>query len=185
MPGASALKYSAVVLMTLFALLGGLFAAGYAIADLSGRAAALLIAAYAVPAVGLSVLAIIRPAVLGPVLVGLSVVVIVFNDIDAAARLIPRDTYGPVGVVAVLMLAAAIGFLGLHRPLLAGVLLVALAIGQAVAAVAGRDVAGGEPLGAVFSGSTGIVVIPLLVIGGLFLLAGRPPTHPASVAPAH
>ncbi len=186
MSAASFIKYLAVVLVTLFAVLGGLFAAGYAVEDLEGPTAALVIAAYAVPAGILSAMALIRPGPTGPVLIALSAAMIVFNDIDAVARLIPHDTWGPVGVVAVLMLAAAVGFLGVHRPTLAGWLLVALAVGQAVAALVTRPGdGGGIPLRAALSGSTGVVVVPLLVIGVLFLIAGRLSGSGTVPAPAH
>lgn len=187
MHAASFFKYLAFGLMTLFALLGGLFAAGYAVTDLDGGTAALLIASYAVPAVGLSILALLRPGAAGPVLVALTVVVLVVNDIDAVVHLIPRDTWGPVGVVSALMLAAAVGFLGLHRPTLAGWLLIALAVGQFVAAVMPR-LRGDEgmPISAALTGSSGVVVVPLLVIGVLFLVAGRMPGAAAALAaPAH
>ena len=185
MHAASFIKYLAVVLMTLFALVGGLFAAGYAVQDLSGGTAALLIASYAVPAVVLSLLALLRPSSTGPVLVALTVLILLVNDVDALARLIPRDTWGPVGVIAALMLAAAIGFLGIHRPTLAGWLLIALAVGQAVAAILPRFRGGGPmPLSAALSGSTGIVVVPLLLIGVLFLVVGRSPGAATVVAPA-
>ncbi|MDA8439748.1 MAG: hypothetical protein M0Z51_12945 [Propionibacterium sp.] len=186
MSGASFIKYLAVVLVTLFAVLGGLFAAGYAVEDLSGPTVALVIAGYAVPAGILSVMALLRPVPTGPILIALSGAMILFNDIDALARLVPRDTWGPVGVVAVLMLSAAIGFLGVHRPTLAGWLLIALAAGQAVAALVFRPGDGGAvPVRAALSGSTGVVVVPLLVIGVLFLIAGRLSGAVAVTAPAH
>ena len=174
MSGASFIKYLAFVLMTLFALLGGLFAVGYAIEDPGGWRAALLVSSYMVPAAILCVVALVRPEPAGPILIALTALMVLFNDVDAIARFIPRDSWGPVGAVGALMLSAAIGFLGVHRPTLAGVLLMVVALGQMVAALTqGLGHGEGVPLRAALGGSTGIVVVPLILIGVLFLVAGR------------
>ena len=99
--------------------------------------------------------------------------------------LVPEG-WGPVGSVAVLAVAGAGGFLGLRRPTVAGWLIIAVAVGQAASALLARSGGvDGIALRLAFSGSAGVVVLPLLVIGALFLLAGHSPGHRAAVAPAH
>ena len=124
--------------------------------------------------VALSVHALLRPAAAGPVLAGATGMVAVFTVADSAFGVVPRDDWGPVAAVAVFALAVALAFLGLHRARLAGLLIILAGIAQLTATLIGVviEAADGAGLGAAFGGSSGVVVLPLLVIGGLFLLAG-------------
>jgi hypothetical protein len=67
-----------------------------------------------------------------------------------------------------------LAFLGLHRARLAGLLMILAGIAQLTATLLGVVIEEADGLGpgATLGGSSGVVVLPLLVIGGLFLLAG-------------
>ena len=186
------LKYLAFALMTLFGVLGGLFAAGYAFEDPGGWAAIWMTLAVVLPVAVLIALALWRPVLAAPVLTVVTALVVVFNLLDKAFRWIPRDDWGPVDSVALLGLGVALGFLGLQRPRLAGWLLVISGAAQLLGIII-RPLRMGRgevpPLGALLGGSSGVVVVPMVVIGVLFLLAGlrgdEPKLRAAHAAPAH
>lgn len=196
---AKILRYAAFTLMTLFGLLGGLFAAGYAFEDLSTWAAIGLTASYALPTIALSVVALRYPAQAAPWFVGLSGVVAVVTLLNAGFDVVDTYSVGPVVAVGVFALAVSLGFLGLHRSALAGVLLVMLGLAQFGAVVLGfrneitdELAEAGPGLGDMLTTSSGVIVVPMVVVGLLFLVAGAltheslrfwhhlPPTaHPA------
>jgi hypothetical protein len=100
-----------------------------------------------------------------------------------------------VTAVAVFALGVTQAFLGLHRQVLAGTLMVLTGVVQLVATVVGTAVhaglrgegvpAGAVPgVGALLGGSSGVVVVPLLVVGALFLLAGALADQPGRTPPA-
>ncbi len=171
---AKTLRYLAFALMTLFGALGGLFAAGYAFDDPGGWAAIAIVVGWLVPVVALSMLAAWRPTLAGPVLMAVTALVILFSWSDTILRVIPKDSWGPVGSISLLGLGVAIGFLGLNRARLAGWLLVIAGLAQLLGIVLGSLGRGsdGRPLGAMLGGSSGVVVLPILIIGALFLIAG-------------
>ncbi len=178
---ATVLRYAAFGVMALVGVLGGTFAAGYAFEDPGGWAAVAVTVLYVVPTLALSWLALALPRTAAPVLVGVSVLVLGFSVLDAALGVVPRDAWGPVAAIAVLALGFALACLGLHRPTLAGTLLVLAALVHLVATVLGHRGVGlpggaspdGAPgLGALLGGSSGVVVVPLLISGLLFLAAG-------------
>lgn len=173
---ASVLRYVAFTLMALFGLLGGLFVAGYAFEDPGGWAAVGMTALWVVPMVALSVFALRRPAAAGPVLVGVTATVAVFTLLDSVVGVIPRDDMGPVAAIVVFALGVVLAFLGLHRAGLAGLLMVAIALAQLAATMLVLMGAGGlgegPGAGGMLTTSSGVVVVPLLVVGALFLVAG-------------
>jgi hypothetical protein len=173
---AKVLRYTAFTLMTLFGLFGGLFAAGYAFADLSTWSAIGLTAAYAVPTIALSVAALRYPAQAAPWFVGLSGVVAVLTLLNAGFDLVETYSVGPVVAIGVFALAVALGFLGLHRAALSGVLLLMLGLAQFGAVVLGFSgelaEGGGPGLGAMLTTSSGVIVVPMVVVAALFLVAG-------------
>lgn len=182
-------------LMTLFGVLGGMFVAGYAFEDLPLPTAVGVTALWVVPMVALSVYALRRPEPAGRVLVVVTAVVLAATLADALFGIVPRDAVGPVMAVAVFALGVTQAFLGLHRQVLAGTLMVGTGVVQLVATVAGVAVhvgvhgrgvpAGSVPgIGALLGGSSGVVVVPLLVVGALFLLAGALASHPGRPRPA-
>ena len=187
------LKYVAFTLVALFALVGGAFVLGETFTDPGGWTAVWVSALWVVPVVAMSVFALLRPEAAAPVYVVVTAVVALFTLVDSLVGIIPRDDWGPVAAIVVFALGVALAFLGLHRALLAGTLMVTAALAQLVAMMAGALVhAGGDGAGAGvgLGGSSGVVVLPILVIGALFVEAGRmegdqlhwhwpPTTHPA------
>ncbi|MGN6129286.1 MAG: hypothetical protein ACTHOK_03005 [Nocardioidaceae bacterium] len=139
--------------------------------------------------------ALLRPEPAGRVLVVVTAVVLAGSLADAVVSIVPRDAVGPVAAVAVFALGVAQAFLGLHRQVLAGTLMVVTGVVQLAATVAGVAVhagphgqgvpPGGVPgVGALLGGSSGVVVVPLLLVGALFLLAGALAPHPERPGPA-
>lgn len=187
-------RNTAFVLTTASGLLGGLFAAGYAVSDHPIGTAIGSTAPWLVLAVALAVLALRSERVAPPLFVALTSFIVGQSVVDSALGLVDRDEAGPVAAIAVLVMAVGLGFLGLRRASLAGLLLLVLGLGQLAATVVGfrHDLAagGGPGLGGMLGTSSGAVVVPILVAGALFLLAGRlghdsprfwglPPAHPA------
>ena len=173
---AKVLRYTAFTLMTLFGLFGGLFAAGYAFEDLETWSAIGLTAAFAVPTIALSVVALRVPDRAAPWFVGLSGLVAVLTLLEAGFDVVDTDSVGPVVAIGVFALAVALGFLGLHRSALSGVLLVMLGLAQLGAVVLGFSgelaEGGGPGLGDMLTTSSGVIVVPMVVVGVLFLVAG-------------
>ncbi|GAA2104217.1 hypothetical protein GCM10009841_21960 [Microlunatus panaciterrae] len=173
---AKVLRWIAFVLMTLFGLLGGLFVAGYAFEDLDIWTAIGSTAAWAVPMIALSAFALWRPDPAVPVFVGLTAIVGVLTLLNTGFRLINTNVVGPVAAIGVFALAVSLGFLGLHRASMAGLLMVLLALAQFGATVLGfaGELSGGEgpSLANMLTTSSGVVVVPTLVVGTIFLVAG-------------
>lgn len=198
MTGASkVLRYTAFGMMVLFGLLGGLFVAGYAFEDPGGWTAVLMTVGWVLPMLALIAYALVRKQAAGPVFVAVTAFVGLGTVLDSLVTIVPRDSWGPVLAVTVFSLGVALAFLGLYRTRLAGLLLVALALVQLVATALVHLVHGelfaaeGPGLMALLGGSSGVVVLPLLVVGVLFLMSdslGHEPrtrAHRPHVRPAH
>ncbi len=191
--GGEGARFTGFTVMAVSGVLGGLFFAGYAFQDPGGLAAVALTAAWALPTLGLSSLALLRPASAAPALTWITDVLAAATITDAALGVVPRDAWGPVMAVAVLGLGVCLAVLGLHRAGRAGGLLVVLALAQLAATLlAGLWAAGPIPGGhgpgaaALLGGSSGVVVVPVLLAGVLFLVADaleRRPTSTAQPAP--
>jgi hypothetical protein len=169
---AHVLRIAGVVLTSLFAGLGILFAAGYAFEDPGGWQAVAVLASMVVPLAALTWGARKHPAAaLRWVLVGVGllfayVVAEVFVDLLDA----------PVLPLAALVLSVPAAVLGLRNARRGGELLLLIAASPALAMVlrlvASRGPEGeGPSLGDALGWSTGIVVLPLLCFSALFLLA--------------
>lgn len=173
---AKVLKYVAFTFMVLFGVLGGLFVAGYAFEDPGGWDAVLMTAGWVLPMLALVVYALVRKDAAGPVFIAVTAFVGLSTVLDSLLSVVPRDEWGPVLAISVFSLGVALAFLGLYRSSLAGLLMVLLAVVQLAAVVLLHLVHGnlseGPGLGAMLGGSSGAVVMPLLVIGLLFLIAG-------------
>lgn len=172
---AKVLRSLAFGFMTLFGVLGTMFVAGYAFTDLGTATAVAVTAAWVVPMVALSVLALRRPETALRVLAWLTGIVSVTTVLDSVFRIVPRDDWGPVMAVVVLALGVSLAFLGLHRTRAAGLLLVVLAGAQLAGTVLGLVLADGWGDGpggrGMLSTSSGVVVLPILLTGVLFLMA--------------
>jgi hypothetical protein len=166
------LRYVAFGLTVFLAVLGSAFIIGEALTDPGGFPAVLLSACWFVPTAALAVYALRRPEPATTVLTVVTALVASFVVLDGVFGIVPRDEIGPVASITVFAVAVPLGFLGLHRPLRAGWLL--LLVGAAnLADVLARMLGAGDgpPLGAALGGSSGAVAVPVVIIGGLFLVA--------------
>lgn len=169
------LRRTAFTFMMAFGLLGTLFVAGYALTDPGGLTGIGMTAAWVLPMVALTGLALVRPETGAPVLTFATVLVLGFTVVDGVVGVVPRDDVGPVAAITVFALAVALAALGLHRAKLAGVLMVTTALVQLAATVLGavvHQVGAGPGPGALLGSSSGVVVLPVLLAGAAFWLAG-------------
>jgi hypothetical protein len=166
---ARVLRVIAVTLVALLGIVAGLFIAGETFADPGGWRALLLTTAWAVPMVALSVMALVWPDLSSRVLPVVLAVVAGWMIVDSLAHIIDRDTWGPVGTISMIAVLVPCGLLGVHRAAPAGWLLSVGTAVQFVATVASVDRAGGQSLRSAFGGSTGVIVLPFLVLAALFL----------------
>lgn len=157
----------AIGVVSAFGLLGGLFAAGEALADPGGWPGVGLVVVWAVPMGAMVLLALRRPDVAARFLPWALVVAGVLLLLDAAGAY-GRDT-GPVGTITMFAVAVPCGLLGLHRALRAGTLVLVAAALQLAASVVERGRTGAS-LREVLGGSTGVLVVPFLVCAALLLL---------------
>jgi hypothetical protein len=175
------LRRTALVLTAVFTCGGLLFALGYAFEDPGGGKAVLLAAAVGVALAALTVLASLRRRLALRVLALAVGLYAVWGVIALVVDLVEAPDLPMIGLI----LALPIAVVGLTYALLAGVLLVVVAAVpflSVVAIVVRAPGLEGPGLGDVLGGSTGVVVVPLLVLAGLFLLAGAldrgPEPHP-------
>jgi hypothetical protein len=169
---AKVVRYVAFGLMALLAVFGSAFVIGETVVDPGGFPAVLLSASWFVPMVALAVYALRRPEMATTVLTVVTALVAAFVVLDGVFGIVPRDEIGPVASIIVFAVAVPLGFLGLHRPLRAGWLLLLVGAANLADVVAKILGAGdGPPLGAALGGSSGAVAVPVVIIGGLFLVA--------------
>lgn len=167
------LRYAASGLLLLLAVLGGLFAAGYAYTDLALWLAVTLTVAWVALAAGLGWLAWRRPDRAAPVLLGLTVALAALTVTDARLDLFVRDERGPVVTVLILAAVVPLAVLALRRATAAGLFLLVLGVYQLLASgVLHAAGGGGAPWRALLAGSSGVVVVPVLLAAVLLLAAG-------------
>jgi hypothetical protein len=156
--------------MAAFSGFAALTLVGYTVVDVGGWEAAGLIAAVAVPALALCLLAWRSPRVAVPVLAVACLAPVAFGVLellDWRRWSSWEDQHGPLSLVLVLTVGAALAVLGLSRPREAGVMLVAIVLVPLLLEVVGAGAEWGRPL------SIAAVFVPVLASGVLFLLAGR------------
>ena len=167
---APVIRKVALVLTALFAVGGLLFGLGYAFEDLPIGSALLITAAIVVPLAGLTVLAVLKPDIAPVVLtigVGLFAAYAVFDVFVEFAD-------APDIPLIALVLALPVAVMGQRHDLWAGALLLVLAAVpflQIVVRMFSEAAVDRPGLGVLLGGSTGVVVIPLAVLGILFLVA--------------
>lgn len=168
------IRYLAFGLIALFGFVGAAFIVGETAADPGGWQAAVLITLWLVPLVGLSVFALRRPDPAIRLLAACLAVAATVAVVDAATQLIPSDEWGPVVTIAMFAVGIPIGFLGLHRPRPAGLMLVIAGVVQGVALAIDIAVREGGPdvSWSMASTSAGAIALPLVVVGLLMLAAG-------------
>lgn len=167
---ASPLTWVAFAIAAGFLALAGLMVAGYGLTDPGGWKGLGLTVLWLGPLVALSALAFYRPDESVPVLAAATLPAVGFGVwalLDYEGARAWEDQNGPVSLVLVLVVAAALVVLGLSRPRPAGLLLVAVTVVPSVLAMIG---AGSEWLLAL---SIGVVSAPILICGVLYLIAGR------------
>lgn len=137
-----------------------------------GWEAALVIVIWMLPLVVLTALALRRPQPTGPALAWLSAVVVELVLLAGSVGLFPHHPTSRISAVLVFVVAVPLGALGLHRPRLAGYLLVGLGAGYLGAVVLGTLI-GGFPHGHGFwvRGWARPVGLPMPVLGLVFLVA--------------
>ena len=174
---ARVLRIVGLVLTSLFAAFGILFAAGYAFEDPGGWQGVAIFACMVVPLAVLTWLARSRPVaglrwvLVGAVLLLVWAVLELFVDIVEAPAL-------PMAALVLSVPAAVLGLRNARRGAELLLLIVAAPVVSVLARVLGERE--GPPLGAALGGSTGVVVLPLLLFAGIFLVAAAvEPRHPA------
>lgn len=172
----------AVGVTALFGLLGALFVAGEVLTDPGGWKGVALVASWGVPMVALVVLALLRPEIASRVLPWALAVVGVLALVDAATGVLEHG--GPVSTIAMFAVVIPCGLLGLHKAGEAGLLTLGAAALQLLAVVvqhARRADDSGPSLAHALGGSSGVLVVPLLVCAALLLvtaaLEGRAGHH--------
>ncbi len=161
-----ALAAVALGLAVSVALLGGALLAGEALDDPGGAAGVALVLAWAVPLAALTALARHRPVtaerVLAALVAGLWAIAVAAALWPDAARSL-EDGHGPLRTVASFVLLVPLGVLGRTRPLRAGALLLAAALGPlALGALGGLGQPGASALAA---------ALPLALVGLVLVVA--------------
>lgn len=156
------------------AVFGGLFAAGYALADLTTYVAVTGIVLWLAVAGGLSWLAFRAPDLAVLVMMGAVALVTTLSLVDGRTDLFNRDVNGPVTTLVVLSVFAPLAVLGLRRSVAAGVMLLVLAASVLLATMLTWWVRAGEapPPTALLRGSSSILLAPMVLAGVLFVVAG-------------
>ena len=162
----------ALWMMLGFALLGGLFIAGYALEDPGGTEGALLVAAWAVPMVLLSVLAWQKPTIVKPILLLFVALALIANIVTLA---FPKEYWtffnseGPwlgVGSFAFTVVATVYGYHAERK--LAGILLIIITVVPFFITLVSRD-----PMAALAGGSSAAALTPGFTAGLLMLISDR------------
>src|SRR5450830_2378 len=165
---------AAFVLMMIYGAFAIVWVVGELLTDPGGPAGISISLSVVVAVVVLSMVAVRLPR-LAPTLMGLAVaLLLVFAVVEALVSVVPRAAEsvarapGPVVAIAALVIAVPLAFLGLRSARLGGWLLVAAGMAPVVEIVA-RVVRGGGG-GLHLGGSSGVVALPLILVGLLFLL---------------
>lgn len=167
----SVLRRTTLVLTALFAAGGLLFALGYAFEDPGGAVAVLLAVAVVVPLAALTLLAVLRRRIAGVVLTVAVVLYALWGVISVFVDLVEA----PDIPVLALVLALPIAVIGLTYPLRAGCLLLGVAavpVLSVAARLARESGPEGPGLRDLLGSSSGVVVVPLLVLAVLLLVSG-------------
>ncbi|MEW1954351.1 hypothetical protein [Terrabacter sp. NPDC080008] len=164
------LRRATLVLTTIFAVGGLLFALGYAFDDPGGWAAVLMALGVVVPTAALTLLAVFRRRLAGRVLAVAVALFAAWGVVNFVVDLVEA----PDVPVLTLMLALPLAVVGLTYPLRAGGLLLAVAAVPFLSVLVRllrEPGAEGPGLGALLGGSSGAVVAPLVGLAALLLLA--------------
>jgi hypothetical protein len=156
--------------MAAFAGFVALMVVGYTVTDVGGWQAAGLVALVLVSVGLLCLLAWRRPAAAVPVLAVTSLAPVAWGALqllDYERWSAWEDQHGPISLVLVVGVGAALAVLGLSRPTEAGVMMLAVVLAPVLLEVLGAGSEWLRPL------SISLVLLPVLVSGSLFVVAGR------------
>jgi hypothetical protein len=157
----------------------GLFILGETFSDPGGWRAVGLTALWLLPLLGLGAAAWLWPNQTAPVLIAATGLVVAVNIWSVVASHWQRDVenaHGPMRATAIFALGAVLGVLGLHRPRLAGILLLIISIAPADLVTLSGQRAG--------SSSLTLLAMPSGVAGALFLCAASREHQGAPLPPA-
>jgi hypothetical protein len=163
-------RWVAIALVAAWGVFGTLFVNGEVLSDPGGWKGIALALGWDVPLVVLAWLALRRADVAARVMPVVLAVVGALVVVDAIGELVDKDRWGPVDTLSLFVVAVPCGLLGVHRAGRAGVLLLATAAVTLVSTLAGMDRAGGQTFREALGGSTGVQLVPFLVLAALFLL---------------
>jgi len=167
---ASILTWVGFSLVVAFVAFVVLFLTGETVSDPGGWKAVGLIAAWLLPLVGLSLVAFYRPSVAISVL-AVAILVPIALGLWAMVGFEGwrgwQDRVGPVSLVLVVVIGAALAVAGLSRPRAAGLLMVVVSVVPVALALLGSGSEWGFPL------SLGLTTAPVLICGLLYLWADR------------
>lgn len=162
----------ALWMMIGFAVLGGLFIAGYALEDPGGTEGAILVGSWAIPMLVLSVLAWKKISLVKPILLVFVALALIANVITIAfpdQYLTFFNTEGPwlgVGSFAFTVVATVYGYHSDRK--LAGLLLLVVTLVPFVATLLTRD-----PMAALAGGSSAAALTPGFTAGVLLLISNQ------------
>src|SRR5450830_515320 len=160
---------AAFVLMMIYGAFAIVWVVGELLTDPGGPAGISISLSVVVAVVVLSLVAVRLPR-LAPTLMGVAVaLLLVFAVVEAMASVASRGS-GPVVAIAALVIAVPLAFVGLRSARLGGWLLVAAGMAPVVEIVARVLRGGGGGGGLHLGGSSGVVAVPLILVGLLFLL---------------
>lgn len=167
---AAILTWAGLGIVAVYVAFAALFLIGETVGDPGGWRAVGLIAAWLVPLVGLSALAFYRPSAALPTLAVAMVAPVglgLWAMVDFEAWRDWQDRVGPVPLVPVVVLGAALAVAGLSRTSVAGWLMVTVTVVPVVLATLGS----GSQRG--FALSVGLISAPVLISGLLYVWAGQ------------
>ena len=157
-----------------------LFVGGDAVTDPGGWAGIGGTIAWVLAMLGLSVLALYRPAAAMVVMAVAACAPVAFgvwSMVDYGAAHAWEDSHGPLSLVLVITVCVPAGVAGLVHPRAAGYLMLTVSVVPLVLTAVGAASHFYEPL------SVGLLIAPLVAAGVLFLLSGRQEARSRPSAP--
>lgn len=178
--GVDALRWSALAVTLGFVGLVTLFVGGSAVTDPGGFAGIAGTAVWVLLMVGLSLLALYRPGASLAVLAVAACAPLAFGVwslVDYGAAHDWEDSHGPLSLVLVMAICAPAGVAGLFRPHAAGYFILTVSVVPLLLEAVGAASHFYEPL------FVGLLLVPLVASGVLFLLSGRQQGQPHPSTP--
>ncbi len=172
---ATLVRWSAFGLVIVYTMVGAVYLAGRMLTSSTGWQTALFVAVWTLPLAGLAALGLLRPRAGTPTLGWVTGAVVELLLLVASVGMVPHDLATEVSAVTVFVVAVSLGFLGVHRPRFAALMMLALAVTLWVSLLVGGLIGGVKPghlHHLLVYGPSRTVALPVAVLGLLFLLAG-------------